>query len=89
MLRTMQVLTGKRQQGGATLLRRCPVSGAQLSPTDHTGNFIYMLFQMDAGVGKNLQTGTFRTAAQVHRTRSCGMCLHLLNRAARTGRRDP
>ena len=69
MLRSIQVLTGKRQRGGVTLLRRCPVSGAQLSPTDHTGNFIYMLFQMDAGVGKNLQTGTFRTAAQVRRTR--------------------
>jgi hypothetical protein len=67
-----QVLTETHRRDGVTLLRRCPVSGAQLSPTDHTGNFVYMLFQMDSGVGKNLQTGTFRTAAQVCLASLCG-----------------
>ena len=67
----MQVLTEHRQQTGRCLLRRCPISGARLSPTNHTGNYIYMLFQMDAGMGKNLQTGTFRTAAQVLPVQFC------------------
>lgn len=62
---TVQVITELRSKEGLNLLRRCPVSGATLSDTDSIGNFIYMLFQMDAGMGKNLQGGTFRTAAQV------------------------
>ena len=64
----MQAIKERRQQSGAALMSRCPISGAKLSATDHTGNFIYMLLQMDAGVGKNLQTGAFRTAAQVLRS---------------------
>jgi hypothetical protein len=60
-----QVITEERQQKGLNLLRHCPVSGAKLSDTDILGNYVYMIVQMDAGVGKNLQGGTFRTASQV------------------------
>jgi hypothetical protein len=67
----VQVLTARRHRDGRSLLQRCPISGAQLSPTDHIGNFIYVLFQMDAGLGKNLQTGAFRTAAQVPHSLLC------------------
>jgi hypothetical protein len=61
----LQVITEVRHKHGWNMLRRCPVSGAQLSESDDVGNFMYMLFQMDSGMGKNLQAGTFRTASQV------------------------
>jgi hypothetical protein len=71
-----QVITEERQQKGLNLLRHCPVSGAKLSDTDVLGNYVYMLVQMDAGVGKNLQGGTFRTASQVCPAPTCSACLY-------------
>lgn len=72
----LQVITQQEKTQGYTLLKHCPVSGALLSKTDHLGNYVYMLFQMDAGVGKNLQGGTFRTARQVNTlpTAACIAC---------------
>lgn len=53
-----------RHQDDGFRLTRCPISGGKLHPTDRIGNLVYMLFQMNSGMGKNLQGG-FRTAAQV------------------------
>jgi hypothetical protein len=68
-----QVLSAQHQHHDIKL-RRCPISGATLHPTNERLNLVYMLFQMNSGMGKNLQGG-YRTAAQV---RSCAAALNLL-----------
>ncbi len=37
------------------LIKRCPVSGAELTPGDDWGNLIYMSLCMDQGSGHTLQ----------------------------------
>eukprot|EP00892_Ulva_mutabilis_P010590 jgi/Ulvmu1/7903/UM004_0135.1 len=56
-----------RHAKGELQLKRCPISGGKLHPDDHIGNLVYMLFQMNSGMGKNLQGG-FRTVAQANRS---------------------
>jgi hypothetical protein len=59
----VQVLSAKHTKYDIRI-RRCPISGAKLHPTDENMNLVYMLFQMNSGMGKNLQGG-YRTAQQV------------------------
>lgn len=52
------------------LIKRCPVSGAELTPGDDWGNLIYMSLCMDQGSGHTLQVRftscTLQQTAHIH-----------------------
>ena len=52
------------------LIKRCPVSGAELTPGDDWGNLIYMSLCMDQGSGHTLQARftlcTLHKTAHIH-----------------------
>lgn len=77
----MQVLSAQHQKHDIKI-RRCPISGAKLHPTDTKMNLVYMLFQMNSGMGRNLQGG-YRTAAQVQL--ACPACVAVLNAVLQIG----
>ena len=56
------------------LIKRCPVSGAELVPGDDWGNIIYMTMCMDQGSGQGLQV---RRCLQTSHTPTAHTCCSL------------